>query len=62
MAAELKGPFTLALTSVVMSAKSSLFGPFLFLPTATHSDIGHGHVNGITHNALFECGAVGRRK
>ena len=41
-----KGPFTLTLTSVVVSEKRSPFSLFLLLPTAPHSNIGHRHVRG----------------
>ena len=57
-----KGPFTLALTSVVVSVKSFLCVFFILPSTALHSNTGHGHIHSSKHHAIFECGAVGRSK
>ena len=57
-----EGLFTLALASVVVSAKSFLFALFLLPPTAPHSVVGHGHDHSSKHHAIFECGAVGKKE
>ena len=57
-----KGPFTLELTSAVVSAKSSIFALSLLPPTASHSNIGHKHIHGTNHHAIFESGVDVRSK
>ena len=46
----------------MLSMKSFLFVLFLLPPTAPHSNIGHGRLHNVKHEAVFECGAVGLSK
>ena len=43
-----------------MSARHFPFVLFLLTPISPYSNIGQGHVHGIGHHAVFECGAVGK--